>query len=50
MYNADEINKAILEKWISGKGQGPFTWDTLVECLRDTELNVLANEIEEVLQ
>ena len=50
MHDAEEINKAILEKWIGGKGQGPFTWDTLVECLQDTELNVLANEIEEVLQ
>ena len=50
MHAADEINEAILERWISGKGQGPFTWDTLVKCLRDTELNVLADEIEEVLQ
>ena len=50
MHAADEINEAILERWIGGKGQGPFTWDTLVKCLRDTELNTLANEIEEVLQ
>ena len=50
MHDADEINKAILEKWISGKGRGPFTWDTLVKCLRDTELNVLADEIEGVLR
>ena len=50
MHAAAEINEAILERWIGGKGQGPFTWDTLVQCLRDTELNALANEIEEVLQ
>ena len=50
MHDADEINEAILQKWIGGKGQGPFTWDTLVKCLRDTDLNTLANEIEEVLQ
>ena len=50
MHNAEEINKAILEKWIGGKGQRPFTWDTLVQCLRDTDLNVLADEIEEKLQ
>ena len=50
MHAADEINEAILERWIGGKGKGPFTWDTLVQCLRDTELNTLANEIEEVLQ
>ena len=50
MQDADEINKAILQKWIGGKGLEPFTWDTLVKCLRDTELNTLANEIEEVLR
>ena len=50
MHDAHLINEAILERWIGGKGQGPFTWDTLVECLRDTELNTLADEIEEVLQ
>ena len=49
MYNVDEINVAILEKWISGKGQKPITWDTLVNCLRDTDLNALANDIEKVL-
>ena len=50
MHAAAEINEAILQKWIGGKGLEPFTWDTLVQCLRDTELNTLANEIEEVLQ
>lgn len=50
MYNADEINGTILEKWIGGKGQQPITWDTLVKCLRDIDLAVLADEIKEVLQ
>ena len=49
MYDAEEINKAILEMWIGGKGLGPFTWDTLVQCLRDADQNVLANDIEKVL-
>ena len=49
MHDVDEINIAILQRWLSGKGQGPFTWDILVQCLQDTELNFLANEIEEVL-
>ena len=50
MHVTDKINEDILQRWISGKGLKPFTWDTLVKCLRDTELNTLANEIEEVLQ
>ena len=49
LHNATEINATILQKWIGGKGREPFTWNTLVNCLRDAELNVLANDIEEVL-
>ena len=46
---ATEINRTILREWINGKGQEPFTWATLVKCLRDADLNGLANDIEEVL-
>ena len=49
MHNATEINKTILRKWIGGKGEEPYTWDTLVKCLRDADLNGLANDIEAVL-
>ena len=49
MHNATEINTTILQIWIGGKGEEPYTWDTLVKCLRDAELNGLANDIEEVL-
>ena len=49
MHNATDINTTILRNWIGGKGEEPYTWDTLVECLRDAELNGLANDIEEVL-
>lgn len=46
---ATEINVTILREWINGKGQEPFTWDSLVKCLRDAELNGLADDIEVVL-
>ena len=46
---ATEINITILREWINGKGQEPFTWDSLVKCLRDADLNRLADDIEEVL-
>ena len=49
MHNVTEINKTILQNWIGGKGEEPFTWDTLVKCLRDADLNGLANDIEAVL-
>jgi len=50
MWDAERINEAILMKWIGGKGQQPLTWDTLVTCLRDSELQTLASDIEKVLQ
>lgn len=49
MRDAEKINGVILEKWICGKGLEPFTWDTLVKCLKDADLNVLAKDIEDVL-
>ena len=49
MQNATEINRTILREWINGKGEEPFTWATLVKCLRDADLNRLADDIEEVL-
>ena len=46
--DAEEINKEILEQWITGRGMHPVTWKTLTEVLRDIELITLAQEIEAV--
>ena len=40
------INMKILEEWLTGKGK-PCTWHTLIETLRDCQLNALADQIEE---
>ena len=48
MNDAEEINKEILEQWITGRGKQPVTWKTLTEVLRDMELITLAQEIEAV--
>ena len=45
---AEEINKEIIEQWITGRGKHPVTWKTLTEVLRDIELNMLAEEIEAI--
>ena len=42
----DEINLRILQEWVSGRGK-PLTWDSLIEVLRDIELDRLADEIAE---
>lgn len=43
------ITVEILKQWRQGKGRRPVTWRTLVDCLRGTGLNVLADKIEHSL-
>ena len=45
----EKIVTAVYKKWISGTGRKPVTWQTLVDVLRDIELNSLAEEIEALL-
>ena len=44
-----DITVEILEQWLQGRGRMPITWQTLFKCLRDTELNVLADKMERSL-
>ena len=44
-----DITVEILEQWLQGRGRMPITWQTLIKCLRDTELNVLADDMESSL-
>ena len=44
-----DITVEILKHWLNGKGRKPVTWQTLVKCLRDTDLNILADNIESSL-
>ena len=46
MKNSEEINMAILQKWLQGKGAKPVTWSTLVTVLQRIRMNELANDIE----
>lgn len=48
MNDAEKTTANILEVWIAGKGKCPVTWKTLTEVLHDSELSVLAGEIEAV--
>ena len=48
--NSIQINNKIFELWLQGRGKQPVTYATLVGCLRDVELNTLADDIEEVLR
>ena len=44
-----DITVEILEQWLHGRGRLPVTWQTLVKCLRDMKLTVLADKIENSL-
>ena len=43
------ITVEILHQWLQGKGKKPVTWQTLVTCLQDTGLYVLAKNIDDSL-
>ena len=39
----------ILQRWLSGDGRQPVTWDTLLDCLEDTLNGTLAGYLRKVL-
>ena len=43
------ITEEILRQWRQGKGKEPVTWRILVDCLREVQLNVAADDIEGAL-
>ena len=48
MKDPEAINMDVLQQWIEGRGKQPVTWETLVEVLRDIELNTLAGDIADI--
>ena len=48
-YISVDITVEILKQWLQGKGRKPVTWQTLVNCLRDTNLNAVADDMESSL-
>ena len=38
----------ILKKWLHGEGMHPVTWRTLIHVMRDSDLDVLANDVEAI--
>ena len=41
-----DITVEILRLWLQGKGRKPVTWQTMVECLEDTNMHVAADYIQ----
>eukprot|EP00731_Ephydatia_muelleri_P021695 Em0014g286a len=49
-HDPERIAREVYNKWISGTGRKPVSWQTLVGVLRDIQLNSLADEIEAALE
>ena len=52
MHNHDDplrITVEILQQWLQGKGRKPVVWQTLVRCVQETGLEVLADELKSLL-
>lgn len=39
----------ILQEWLEGRGQEPVTWQILIKTLKDSDLSVVADEIQQKL-
>ena len=50
-FNNDLVKttKEVLHQWIQGKGKQPVTWNTFIQVLREMELSVVADQIEDSL-
>ena len=49
LLNAEEITRAIFQRWITGTGRKPTTWRTLVDALRQCQLAAQADAIDAYL-
>ena len=45
LANPEDVMLMVLQEWLEGKGL-PVTWKSLIQTLRDTDLSVLADQIE----
>ena len=44
-----DVTVEIVRQWLLGKGRKPVTWQTFVECLKEANLHVAAEDIERAL-
>ena len=44
-HNAEDITKAILQRWLEGKGKTPVSWATLIDVLKWVGLDELVDQL-----
>ena len=39
----------MFERWLAGEHRQPVTWQTVVDCLKELDLNVVASDLDNIL-
>jgi hypothetical protein len=50
--NADEVEDAtrtLFGHWLNGNGRKPISWKTLIQALHESNLPIIATQVEEIL-
>ena len=47
--DAEECCAQMMREWLEGRGSQPATWATLIDLLKDAEINDLAQQLEEMI-
>ena len=47
--DAEECCAQMMREWLEGRGSKPATWATLIDLLKDAEINDLAQQLEEMI-
>ncbi len=49
-FNPIDCCTQMMKEWLEGRGRQPATWATLIDLLKDAEMNDFAQQLEETLQ
>ena len=48
-FNPIDCCTQMMREWLEGRGRQPATWATLIDLLKDAEMNDLAQQVEEIV-
>jgi hypothetical protein len=46
---AEEATRKLFSHWLNGNGRQSITWKTLIQALRESDLPIIATQVEEIL-
>ena len=45
----EDTTRKLFDHWLDGNGREPITWKTLIQALHETDLPVIASDVEKIL-